>query len=168
MTTSFSSAPVAVPEELPLQAQIRKPAPPPVRRRHTLASRLAFVTICAVIVVATLAYGTLHNWALALFTLSALVLVLLWAVDAFVRRSVLGPVKPLRWPVVGMVLRGLIQPLPRRACDRAGPPLSPARSLSLDAWSARPGGVQVTVLLVYFAATAVFVYSPRRLRALVQ
>ena len=159
---------MAVPEELPLQAQIRKPAPPAVRRRHTLASRLVFVTICAAIVLATLAYGTVHNWALALFTFSALVLVLLWAVDAVVLRSVLVPVNPLQWPLVGMVLLGLFQLLPLRTYDPAGLPLSPVRSLSLDPYATRLVVVQVAALLIYFAATSLFVDSPRRLRALVR
>ncbi|HEX5705378.1 MAG TPA: O-antigen ligase family protein [Pyrinomonadaceae bacterium] len=167
MTTSFSNAPVAVREE-PRQVQIRKPAPPPVRRRHTLASRLAFVTICTAIVVATLAYGTVHNWALALFTLSALVMVLLWAVDAVVLRSVLLPVNPLQWPLVGMVLLGLFQLLPLRTHDPAGLPLSPVRSLSLDPYSTRLVVVQVAALLIYFGATSLFVDGPRRLRALVR
>jgi O-antigen ligase len=168
MTTSFSSASVAVREEPLLQAQIRKPAPPAVRRRHTLASRLVFVTICTAIVVATLAYGTVHNWALALFTLSAIVLVLLWAVDALVLSSVLVPVNPLQWPMVGMVLLGLFQLLPLRTYDAAGLPLSPVRSLSLDPYATRLAILQVAALLIYFAATTVFVDSPRRLRALVR
>src|SRR5688572_30940979 len=131
MTTSISSAPVAIREELPPQVQIRKPAPPPVRRRHTLASRLAFVAVCTAIVATTLAYGTVHNWALAMFTFSAIVLVLLWAVDGAVLRSVLVPVNPLQWPLVGMVLLGLFQLMPLRTDDSAGL-LSPVRSLSFD------------------------------------
>ena len=159
---------MAVRQEPPLQVPVRKTAPPPIRRRHTLASRLAFVTICTAIVVATLAYGTVHNWALALFTFSAIVLVLLWAVDAAVLRSVLIPVNPLQWPLVGMLLLGLFQLLPLRTYDPAGLPLSPVRSLSLDPYSTRLVVVQVAGLLIYFAATSVFVDSPRRLRALVR
>ena len=151
-----------------MQAQIKKPAPPAVRRRHTLASRLAFVTICTAIVATTLAYGTVHNWALALFTFSALVLVLLWAVDAVVLRSVLVPVNPLQWPLVGMVLLGLFQLLPLRTHDPAGLALSPVRSLSLDPYATRLAIIQVGALLIYFAATSVFVDSPRRLRALIR
>lgn len=127
---------------------------------------MVFVTICVAIVVATLAYGTVHNWALALFTLSALVLVLLWAIDALVLRSVLVPVNPLQWPFVGMVLLGLFQLLPLRTHDPAGLPLSPVRSLSLDPYSTRLVVVQVAALLIYFAVTSAFVDSPRRVRAL--
>jgi hypothetical protein len=103
-----------------------------LRRRHTLASRLAFVTICVAIVMTTLAYGTVHYWALAVFAVSAAGLVALWAVDAAVLRSALVPVNHLQWPIVGLILLGALQLLPLRAYDDGGLALSPVRSLSLD------------------------------------
>ena len=126
------------------------------------------MAICTAIVATTLAYGTVHNWALAMFTFSAIVLVLLWAVDGVVLRSVLVPVNPLQWPLVGMVLLGLFQLLPLRTHDSAGLPLSPVRSLSFDPYATRLALVQVAALLIYFAATCVFMDSPRRLKALVR
>lgn len=158
----------AVREEPLAPTPVRKLAPPPVRRRHTLASRLAFLTVCVAIVLTTLAYGTVHNWALAIFTLSAIGLVLLWVIDAVVLRSVLVPVNPLQWPLVGMLLLGLIQLLPLRSYDTAGLPVSPVRSLSLDPYATRLVIVQIAALLIYFIAVSVFVDSPRRLRALVR
>jgi len=169
MTTLTSNAAVpAVRQDPSPQLPAKEIAPPPARRRHTLASRLAFLTICVVIVLTTLAYGTVHYWALAIFTLSAVGLVLLWAADAFVLRSVPLPVNPLQWPLVGMILLGLFQLLPLRSHDPAGLPLSPVRSLSLDPYSTRLVIVQVAGLLIYFAAASIFVDTPRRLKALVR
>lgn len=124
--------------------------------------------VCAAIVLTTLAYGTVHMWALSIFTLSAVGLVLLWVIDAVVLRSVLVPVNPLQWPLLGMVLLGLFQLLPLRSYDAAGLPLSPVRSLSLDPYATRLVIIQVAGLLIYFLAVSVFVDSPRRLRALVR
>ena len=126
------------------------------------------MVVCTAIVATTLAYGTVHNWALAMFTFSAIVLVLLWAVDGAILRAVLVPVNPLQWPLAGMILLGLFQLLPLRTHDSAGLPLSPVRSLSLDPYATRLALVQVAALLIYFAATSIFMDTPRRLKALVR
>lgn len=138
------------------------------RRRHTLASRLAFLVICLEIVLTTLAYGTVHNWALAFFAVSAVALVCLWALDGFVLRSVQIPVNPLQWPLIGMLVVGAIQLLPFRTHDNGGLPFAPVRSLSLDPYATRLVILQVGMLVIFFLATTIFVDSPRRLKALVR
>lgn len=158
----------AIREQPAAPAPVRKTAPPAARRRHTLASRLAFLTICVAIVLTTLAYGTVHAWALTIFSLSAIGLVLLWLVDAVTLRSLLVPANPLQWPLVGMLLLGFFQLLPLRTHDSAGLPLSPVRSLSLDPYATRLVIIQVAALVIFFAATSVFVDTPRRLRTLVR
>ena len=139
-----------------------------VRRRHTLASRLAFLTICVAIALTTLAYGTVHNWALAIFAFSAMSLVCFWALDAFVMRSALLPVNPLQWPVLAMIVLGLIQLLPLRSYDVSGLSVPGVRSLSLDPYATRMVVVLVAALLIYFMATTIFLDTPRRLKALVR
>ena len=141
---------------------------PFARRPHSIASRLAFLTVCLAIALTTLAYGTVHNWALAIFTLSAAGLVCLWAVDAFRLRSALIPLNALQWPIVGVILLGLIQLLPLRTHSDGGLSLSPVRSLSLDPYATRMMVVHFVVLLVYFSATAIFTDTPRRLKTLVR
>jgi O-antigen ligase len=127
-----------------------------------------FLTICVAIALTTLAYGTVHNWALAIFALSAVLLVCLWAVDGLVLGSVLLPTNPLQWPVLGMIVLGLFQLLPLRTHDAAGLPLSPVRSLSLDPYATRMVIVQVAGLLIYFAATTLFLDTPGRLKTIVR
>jgi O-antigen ligase len=139
-----------------------------VKRRHTLASRLAFLTICVAVVLTTLAYGTVHYWAMAIFASSAAGVICLWCVDGLVLRSVQLSRNALQWPLLGMIGLGLIQLLPLRSVDNAGLPLSPARTLSLDPYSTRLVLVQVAALLVYFVATLIFTDTPRRLRAIVR
>ncbi len=129
---------------------------------------MAFLVVCAAIALTTLAYGTVHSWALGVFAVSATALVCLWAIDGFVLGSVLLPRNPLQWPVLGMILLGLVQLLPLRTPSDAGLSLSPVRSLSLDPYATRLIIVQVAALAIYFGVVTVFVDSPRRLKALVR
>ena len=138
------------------------------KRRHTLASRLIFLMLCVGMVLTTLAYGTVHYWALAAFSLSALGIVCLWTVDGLVLRSTRISLNRLQLPMLGMIALGLIQLLPLRTPDNAGLPLSPARTLSLDPYATRLVIVQVVSLFIYFAATFIFVDTSRRLRTLVR
>lgn len=170
MTTSLSSAvahPVVRDQARPL-VPAKEITATVVRRRHTLASRLAFLTICVAIALTTLAYGTVHNWALAIFSSSAVLLICFWALDAFVLRSALIPVNPLQWPLLGMVVIGLVQLLPLRTHDAGGLAFSPVRSISLDPYATRLVIVQVAGLLIYFTATTMFLDTPRRLKTLVR
>src|SRR5437879_10380384 len=90
----------------------------PSKRRHTIAGRLVFLTICVAVVTTTLAYGSTHNWALAAFALSAAGIVCLWCGDGLRLRSVQVSINPLLWPLLGMIVLGLIQLMPLRAPAR--------------------------------------------------
>ena len=99
--------------------------------------------------------------------MSAAGIVCFWCVDGLVLRSVQFSLNPLQWPLLGLVVLGLIQLLPLRATvDSSGLLLSPARTLSLDPYATRLVLVQITSLLIYFIATLVFTDTPRRLRTL--
>jgi O-antigen ligase len=168
MTTSTFNASV-VPTERALEAPgVKHATSEQTKRRHTLASRLAFLTICVAVVLTTLAYGTVHYWALAALALSAAGIICFWCVDGLVLRSMQFSRNALQWPLLGMIGLGLIQLLPLRSADNAGLPLSPARTLSLDPYATRLVLVQVTALLIYFVATLVFTDTPRRLRTIVR
>jgi O-antigen ligase len=137
-------------------------------RRHTIASQLIFLIIGAAVVTTTLAYGTVHYWALAVFALSAAVIVCLWVVDGMILHSLQLSRNSLQWFLVGMIVLALIQLLPLRNSDNAGLPLTPTRALSLDPYATRLVIVQVVCLLIYFSATLVFIDTSSRLRALVR
>lgn len=125
------------------------------------------LTICVMIVLTTMAYGTVHYWALAIFAATAAGMVCLWCLDGLVLRSVRVSKNLLQLPMLGMILLVLIQLLPlRSAADNAGLPLTLSRSLSLDPYATRLVLVQVTALFIYFAATLIFIDTPRRLRTL--
>ncbi|HEX7334939.1 MAG TPA: O-antigen ligase family protein [Pyrinomonadaceae bacterium] len=167
MTTSVSNAEtsIAVADSTPL-ARTSSPEPR-FRLRHTLASRFAFLVICVAIVTSALAYGTVHYWALGLFNLGGLTLLVLWVLDAWRLGNLRISRNLLQLPLLGALVLGLIQLLPLRevATDTA---FGLTNTLSLDPYSTRLVLVQLATLLIYFAATLVFVDTPHRLHLLVR
>ena len=127
------------------------------RIRHTLASRFAFLVICVAIVLSALAYGTVHYWALGLFNLGGLTLLVLWVVDAWRLGNLRVSRNVLQLPLIGALILGIIQILPLSA----GP-------VSLDPNSTRLVLVQLATLLIYFSATLVFIDTPHRLHVMVR
>ena len=162
MTTSVSNeisvveaeaaAPIAAP--LPQQRGV-------YRIRHTLASRFAFLVICVAIVLSALAYGTVHYWALALFNLGGLTILLLWVVDGFQLGALRINRNVLQLPLLAGIVLGVVQLLPLRSGGLL-------RTLSLDPNSTKLVIVQLSSLLIYFAATLVFVDTPHRLQLIVR
>ncbi|HEY0431381.1 MAG TPA: O-antigen ligase family protein [Pyrinomonadaceae bacterium] len=137
------------------------------RIRHTLASRFAFLIVCLAIVMSALAYGTVHYWALAVFFLGGVTLLVLWFVDGWSLGAFRVSRNVLQLPVLGMIVLGLVQLLPLRRPQGVGS-IPPVSSLSFDPYSTRFILVQVTGLLLYLAAVLVFTDTPKRLRLLVR
>jgi O-antigen ligase len=133
---------------------------------HTIASRFLFLTLCTSIVLTALAYGTVHYWAMALFAIGGGLLVFFWLADAWRLGTLRISKNSLQLPLLGMVLLGLFQLLPLRAPDNAL--AASVRSLSYDPYSTRLVLIQITTLLIYFAAALVFIDTPHRLRIIVR
>lgn len=165
MTTSVSSeeTSLAVAESTPLA----EPAPREhglYRIRHTLASRFAFLVICVAIVLSALAYGTVHYWALGLFNLGGLTIMILWVVDAWRLGNLRISRSLLQLPLIGALILGIIQLLPLREVTSS----AALATLSLDPNSTRLVLVQLATLLIYFSATLVFIDTPHRLHIMVR
>jgi O-antigen ligase len=167
MTTSISNesaAPLLQPRAR--RANVSRTADH-AKRRHSLASRLAFLTVCVMIILTTLAFGTVHDWALATFAATAAGLVCMWCLDGLILRSVQLNRNALQWPLLGLIVLGAIQLLPlRSAPDDAGVGLSLTHALTLDRYATQLVLVQLVALFIYFAAVLIFTDSPRRLRIL--
>lgn len=139
------------------------------RIKHTLASRFAFLLVCVAIILSALAYGTVHYWALALFFLGAIALLILWVVDSWNLATVRVNRNVLQLPLLGMLLLGIVQLLPlRNPGGPSGLSVPFVKSLSLDPYATRLVLAQTLALFIYFAATLVFVDTPKRLRLLVR
>ena len=139
------------------------------RIRHTLASRFAFLIVCLAIILSALAYGTVHYWALALFFLGGVTILVLWLIDSWSLGSFRISRNALQLPMLGMFLLGVFQLLPLRHPENVGTHSIPlVSSLSFDPYSTRFILVQVAALLLYFAAVLIFTDTPKRLRLLVR
>src|SRR6266404_4635605 len=136
------------------------------RIRHTLASRFLFLIICVAIVLSALAYGTVHYWALGLFNLGALTILVLWVIDGWTSGTLRLSRNLLQLPLLGALVLGLVQLLPFRDAGNKLAASSLTRTLSLDPYSTRLVLVQLATLLIYFAATLVYTDTPHRLRLL--
>ncbi len=181
MTTSTSNAPAGAPTRAELVAPaagLRRPAPPPDapvpppaalaprELPHTVWSRFIILMLCLAVVTTTLAFGTVHAWALAAFELSAALVFVLWMMDAW-RTGVLRVSRnALQLPLLGLFAVGVVQLLPLGAAEAvaAAPGLAPSRALSYDPQATRATLAQLAGLLVYFAAALAFVDSPKRLK----
>jgi O-antigen ligase len=139
------------------------------RIRHTLASRFAFLMVCLAITLSALAYGTVHYWALAIFFLGGVTILILWLIDSWSLGTFRISRNVLQLPLLGMFLLGLFQLLPLRRPEDIGIHSIPlVSSLSFDPYSTRLLLVQVAALGIYFAAVLVFTDTPKRLRLLVR
>lgn len=170
MTPSISSAAVsALAEKNAATAAPQTTEALDYRVQHTLASRFLFLTLCVAIVLTALAFGTNHFWALAVFTLGAFAIIVLWIIDAWKLGVLRLSRNVLQVPLLGMLALGLIQLLPLRSAAGADVLSIPAvKSLSLDPYATKLAIAQIATLLIYFAATLVFTDTPHRLRLLVR
>ena len=139
------------------------------RIRHTLASRFLVLVVCLAIVLSALAYGTVHYWALGIFSLGALAVLILWFVDAWTLGTLRVSKNLLQLPLLGAIVLGIVQLLPLRSATTAGIiNTGLSRSLSLDPNSTKLVIVQLVALLIYFSAVLVFIDTPHRLHLLVR
>ena len=171
MTTSLSNEETSllVPESPQPVAERTSSERGVYRIRHTLPSRFAFLVICVAIVLSALAYGTVHYWALSIFNVGGLTILVLWVLDAWRLGNLRISRNLLQVPLIGALALGLIQLLPLRDVSSNGATaIGLVNTLTLDPNSTRLVLVQLATLLIYFAATLVFVDTPHRLRLLVR
>ena len=114
--TTLLSATEADRLSIPIQkSEVRQPAAAS-RFRHTLPSRFAFLILSVAIVLSALAYGTVHYWALAAFTLGAATMVVLWLADGWALGFLRVSRNPLQLPVLGILVLGPTPADPKRRC----------------------------------------------------
>lgn len=155
-------------QHAPVSAPAAAPAHPLVPVPRTLASRFIMLTLCLALVLSTLAFGTVHTWALMFFAAGACLVGALWVADAWRTGSLRVSRNALQWPLAGLFIVGLIQLLPFGAGGADDTGVAPVHAISLDPYATRFALVQIAALLIYFAALLVFTDSPARLRIVVR
>lgn len=131
--------------------------------------KIVFVLLCAMPVLATVAFGAVDVWALGVNAFFVGLIAVFWTADAWLKKDFRFGTNSLQIPLAGLFLIGLIQLLPLRSLDLPAQIISiPAvNSLSLAPYATRLAIVQLVVYLIFFAAAQTFINDKNRLRKIV-
>ncbi|HSK74153.1 MAG TPA: O-antigen ligase family protein, partial [Pyrinomonadaceae bacterium] len=132
-------------------------------------SRAIFFLLCAIPVLATIAYGAVDTWGLGILSLLSGTILILWLVDAWLKKEFFFSANLLQLPLLGLILIGLIQLLPLRSYDISGDlfAVPPVSSLSLDPYATRFFIIQLGIFFIFFAAALTFINNRKRLQKIV-
>lgn len=133
----------------------------------TWASKILFFLLCSTLVVTTLAYGTVHQPTIALFYLTGVLIVILWAFDAF-KTGVLRFNKNLiQIPLLAIVLYGIIQIIPFGSIAETAGISGIPRTISLEPFWTKVFTLHLFAFFIFLAALLTFIDSVKRLRTIV-
>ena len=103
----------------------------------TWASKILFFLLAATIVLTALAYGTVHQPTLALFYLTAAIVIVLWAIDGFQSGALRFNKSLLQIPLAAAFLYALIQIVPFGSWAETAGVAGIPRTISLDPFATR-------------------------------
>jgi O-antigen ligase len=127
------------------------------------ATKTAFFLICAILVLTTLAYGTVHQPTIALFYIAVTALVVLWATDGLWNGTVRFSNSWLQIPLFAAAAYGVIQVIPFGSiADTAGVSGIP-RTISLDPSSTQVSALHFLFLFFFAAVTFAVIDSASRI-----
>lgn len=135
-------------------------------RETTWADKLVFILLCASIIWTTLGYGAVHPPVIALFYLTAALVVVLWAIDGLTSGVFRFNKSLLQIPLLAAFVYGLIQVVPFGSLASAGVDDIP-RTISLDPFWTKVSALHFLALFIFFSALLAFVDSARRLKKLI-
>lgn len=130
----------------------------------TWANKLAFVLLTAVVLLTTVAYGTVHQPILALFYVFVALLGLLWAIDGFVGGGVRYSRSLLQLCLLAAAAYGFIQVLPLGTLAETAGVSGIPRTISLNPFATQTTAIHFFALFVLFAVMLVLLDSTSRLR----
>ncbi|MCY7375914.1 MAG: O-antigen ligase family protein [Pyrinomonadaceae bacterium] len=137
--------------------------------KFSLIGEIIFVLLCTMLVVSTVAFGSVDVWALGLNAFFAGLVAVFWTVDALVKKEFRFNASLLQIPILALILIGLIQLLPLRSLNFSADLLSvaAANSLSLAPYVTRLAIVQLVIYFIFFAAAQTYISNENRLRKIV-
>ena len=84
------------------------------------ANKTIFFLICAILIVATMLYGTVHQPTIALFYFVVALMLVLWAVDSFTSRELTISRHLIQMPLYATAIYGFVQIIPFGTLPAAG------------------------------------------------
>jgi O-antigen ligase len=130
----------------------------------TRASKVLYFLLCATVIFTTVAYGAVHQPIIAIFYFIAVVIVLLWAFDAFSTGVLRFNRSLLQIPLMGTVIYGILQTIPFGSLAETAGVAGIPRTISFDPFATQISALHFLALSILLAAFLTYVDSLERLR----
>lgn len=135
--------------------------------KQSLPNKIAFALLMVLIVLTTLAYGTVHQPAVAIFYLLLAVAALCWALSGLLGGGLAVSRTMLQIPMAGAVLYALVQLIPfGYVADIAGVS-GVGRTISIEPFWTQLFAVHMFALLMFFVLLLSLLDSAKRVRKVV-
>ncbi len=135
--------------------------------RSTRTNKAAFILICAIMVLSTVFYGTVHQPIIALFYLSVTALLILWAADAWTTGETRISGEMLQVPLVLFGVYALVQAIPFGTYTDAGLAEIP-RTISHDPFWSKVTALHIFALSIFWAVSLSTIDRAGRISKLVK
>jgi len=132
----------------------------------TWANKIAFVLIVGIILVTTIAYGTVHQPVLAVFYLLVALAVLLWALDGFLSGAIRFSRNPLQLALLAAAVYGFLQIIPFGTLAATAGVSGIPRTISVNPFATQTTAIHFLSLFLLFAVMLVLLDSASRIRKL--
>lgn len=132
----------------------------------TWANKVGFFLIPLIIVLTTMAYGTVHQPILAAFYILVSIPVLMWAIDGLFSGAVRFSTSHVQLVLLAAAVYGAIQIIPFGSVAETAGIAGIPRTISLDPFSTSVSAIHFFVLFLLFGVTLVALDSAKRIRRL--
>lgn len=133
----------------------------------TWANKLSFFILCALIVLTTVAYGTVHQPTIAIFYIFIASALVLWAVDTFISGEMKFSRSLLQIPLLALFIYGIIQIIPFGTLGENAGLAGIPRTISLDPFSTKTTSFHILSLAIFLSVLLSLTTSAKRLQKIV-
>ena len=130
----------------------------------TWASKAIFFILCATLVLTTLIYGTVHQPVIAFFYVTAVVVVLLWAIDAFSSGVLRFNKSLIQIPLFAAVFYAILQVVPFGSLAEIAGVSGVPRTISLEPFWTQVTALHILALAIFLGALLTFIDDANRFR----
>ncbi len=130
-------------------------------------NKLNFILICLIVIVSTLAYGTVHQAVIAAFYLAVTLLMILWASDCLFSGTMQISRERLQLPLYATAVYGFIQIIPFGSLAETAGITGIPRTISEAPFSTETTAIHYLALCFFFSVVLVNLDSAARLRKMV-
>ena len=133
----------------------------------TRASKIIFFLLCVTIIASTLAYGTVHQPVIAVFYIAAVVVVLLWAFDAFSSGVLRFNKSLVQIPLLAAFLYSIFQVIPFGSLAETAGVAGIPRTISLQPFWTQVTALHFLALAIFLGALLTYINSADRFKKVV-